>query len=157
MNGFRAPLLCTAAILAALIVPGSASAAGYDFPLSGYWPMNEGKGQLVRDWSGNGNNGQLGSTAGVDANDPSWIRGIYGWSYGLHFSGNQFVPGHDFDFEWRQHSAAHDDWSQSRSRTGVDDRGLWRRSYPTGASGSVCRRGGPRSPTDTPATRARTG
>ena len=53
--------------------------------------MNEGKGQLVRDWSGNGNNGQLGSTAGVDANDPSWIRGIYGWSYGLHFSGNQFV------------------------------------------------------------------
>ena len=53
--------------------------------------MNEGKGQTVRDWSGNGNNGQLGSTAGVDANDPTWIRGIYGWSSGLHFDGNQFV------------------------------------------------------------------
>jgi hypothetical protein len=90
-SNFRAPLLCTAAILAALVFPGMASAASYDFPLSGYWPMNEGRGQVVRDWSGNGNNGQLGSTAGVDANDPSWIRGLYGWSYGLHFSGNQFV------------------------------------------------------------------
>jgi Concanavalin A-like lectin/glucanases superfamily len=91
VNGFRATIFCTAAILAALIFPGMASAASYDFPLSGYWPMNEGRGQVVRDWSGNGNNGQLGSTAGVDANDPSWIRGIYGWSYGLHFNGGQFV------------------------------------------------------------------
>ena len=91
MNGFRATIFCTAAFLAALIFPGMASAASYDFPLSGYWPMNEGRGQVVRDWSGNGNNGQLGSTAGADANDPTWIRGLYGWSYGLHFSGNQFV------------------------------------------------------------------
>jgi hypothetical protein len=91
VNRQRAIIFCTAAFLAALIVPGSASAAGYDFPLSGYWPMNEGRGQTVRDWSGNGNNGQLGSTAGADANDPTWIRGIYGWSYGLHFDGNQFV------------------------------------------------------------------
>ena len=87
----RTTILCTAAVLAALVFPGMASAASYDFPLSGYWPMNEGKGQVVRDWSGNGNNGQLGSTAGVDANDPTWIRGIYGWSYGLHFDGGQFV------------------------------------------------------------------
>jgi hypothetical protein len=91
VNRQRAIIFCTAAFFAALIVPGSASAAGYDFPLSGYWPMNEGKGQLVRDWSGKGNNGQLGSTAGADANDPTWIRGLYGWSYGLHFDGNQFV------------------------------------------------------------------
>ena len=91
VTGHRTTILCTAAVLAALIFPGMASAASYDFPLSGYWPMNEGRGQVVRDWSGNGNNGQLGSTAGVDANDPTWIRGIYGWSYGLHFDGNQFV------------------------------------------------------------------
>jgi hypothetical protein len=91
VNRHRAPLLCTAAILAALVIPGTAFATSYDFPLSGYWPMNEGKGQTVRDWSGNGNNGQLGSTAGADANDPSWIRGIYGWSYGLHFDPGEYV------------------------------------------------------------------
>ena len=88
---YRTPIFCSAAILAALILPGMASAASYDFPLSGYWPMNEGRGQVVRDWSGNGNNGQLGSTPGVDANAPTWIRGIYGWSYGLHFDRGQFV------------------------------------------------------------------
>ena len=63
-------------------LPGTASAASYDFPLSGYWPLNEGKGQVVRDWSGNGNHGQLGSTPGVDANDPSWIKGAFFWSSG---------------------------------------------------------------------------
>jgi Concanavalin A-like lectin/glucanases superfamily len=87
----RASVLCTAAFLAALFVPGSASAASYDFPLSGYWPLNEGKGQVARDWSGNGNHGQLGSTPGVDANDPSWIKGAFFWSYGLHFDGGEFV------------------------------------------------------------------
>jgi hypothetical protein len=85
----RAFIVCTTAVLAALCLPGAASAS--DFPLSGYWPLNEGRGQVVRDWSGNGNHGQLGSTPGVDANDPAWIRGIYGWSYGLHFDGGDFV------------------------------------------------------------------
>jgi len=86
----RARLLCTAIFLAALVVPGTASAS-YDFPLTGYWPMNEGKGQVVRDWSGNGNHGQLGSTPGVDANDPSWIKGSFFWSSALHFDGGEFV------------------------------------------------------------------
>jgi hypothetical protein len=87
----RTPILCTAAILAALVCPGMASAASYDFPLSGYWPLNEGRGQVVHDWSGNGNNGQLGSTPGIDAKDPSWIKGAFFWSYGLHFDGGEFV------------------------------------------------------------------
>jgi hypothetical protein len=92
VNRHRASLLfCTAAVMAALCIPSAASAASYDFPLSGYWPLNEGKGQVVRDWSGNGNHGQLGSTPGVDANDPSWIKGAFFWSYGLHFDGGDFV------------------------------------------------------------------
>ncbi len=98
-------ILGTAAVLAALCLPSAASAASYDFPLSGYWPLNEGKGQVVRDWSGNGNHGQLGSTPGVDANDPSWIKGAFFWSYGLHFSGNQFV--HDPGLERPRAAAAH--------------------------------------------------
>ena len=37
-----------------------------------YLPYMDGSGQSLTDWSGQGNHAQLGSTAGVDANDPSW-------------------------------------------------------------------------------------
>jgi hypothetical protein len=89
MTRHRIALLSTAAVLVALCLPGAAAAN--DFPLSAYWPLNEGRGQVVHDWSGHGNDGQLGSTPGVDANDPTFIKGIYSWSYGLHFDGNDFV------------------------------------------------------------------
>jgi hypothetical protein len=90
MSRTRAAIFSTAAVFAALCLPGTAAATN-DFPLSAYWPLNEGKGQVVHDYSGHGNHGQLGSTAGVDANDPSWIKGIFFWSYGLHFDGGDFV------------------------------------------------------------------
>jgi Concanavalin A-like lectin/glucanases superfamily len=64
-----------AAALALALVPAAAQADS--FPLVGWWPMNEGSGQVVRDWSLHGNNGYLGSTTGADANDPSWIRGVF--------------------------------------------------------------------------------
>jgi hypothetical protein len=89
MGRTRTAVICTAAIFVTLCLPGTAAAA--DFPLSAYWPLNEGRGQVVHDWSGHGNDGQLGSTPGVDANDPSWIKGIFFWSYGLHFDGGDFV------------------------------------------------------------------
>lgn len=73
---------------ACLIVPATAAAAG---PLRGWWPMNEGSGQVVRDWSGNGNHGQLGSTPGVDENDPTWIKGIFNFGSALRFGGDDFV------------------------------------------------------------------
>src|SRR3954471_10374030 len=63
------------AVTMALGLPTAAKADS--FPLMGWWPMNEGSGQVVRDWSGHGNNGMLGSTAGADANDPSWIKGVF--------------------------------------------------------------------------------
>ncbi len=46
---------------------------GSENGLIAYWRMNEGNGQIVFDMSGNGNNGQLGSTSGNDVNDPVWI------------------------------------------------------------------------------------
>jgi Concanavalin A-like lectin/glucanases superfamily len=46
---------------------------------------------VARDWSGNGNHGTLGSTTGVDENDPGWIRGIFGFGHGLNFGGDDFV------------------------------------------------------------------
>ena len=95
MSQTRTSVLSTITVVAALCLPGTAAAT--DFPLSAYWPLNEGKGQVVRDWSGKGNHGQLGSTPGVDANDPSWIKGIFFWSYGLHFDGGDFVSIPDSD------------------------------------------------------------
>jgi concanavalin A-like lectin/glucanase superfamily protein len=72
---------------AALAVPGVASA---DFPLVGWWPMNEGSGQVVRDWSGHGNNGTLGNSPAADSQDPTWIRGVLMGS-ALRFDGDDLV------------------------------------------------------------------
>jgi hypothetical protein len=74
-----------------MAVPAGASAAAIDFgKIKGWWPLSEGRGQTVYDWSGNRNHGTLGSTPGVDANDPSWIKGIF-WGAALRFGGDDFV------------------------------------------------------------------
>jgi Concanavalin A-like lectin/glucanases superfamily len=80
--------IAVALTAAALVAPSTAAAAS---PLAGWWPMNERSGQTVRDWSGNGNHGQLGSTPGVDDNDPTWIRGIFNFGSALRFGGDDFV------------------------------------------------------------------
>jgi len=74
------------ASLAAL--PAAAGADG--FPLVGWWPMNEGSGQVIHDWSGHGNNGTLGNSAAADDQDPSWIPGVFLGS-ALRFDGNDIV------------------------------------------------------------------
>jgi hypothetical protein len=48
--------------------------AGDEPRLVGYWDFDEGGGQIVYDLSGNGNDGRLGVTAGVDASDPTWVE-----------------------------------------------------------------------------------
>src|SRR3954453_4728328 len=78
----------TVAAILALALPATASADS--FPLVGWWPMNEGSGQTVRDWSGHGNNGTLGSTPAADDNDPGWIPGVF-FGSALRFDGNDFV------------------------------------------------------------------
>jgi RHS repeat-associated protein len=47
--------------------------SGHESGLVGYWQFNEGSGQIVHDTSGNGNDGQLGSTPDTDSADPSWV------------------------------------------------------------------------------------
>lgn len=83
----RSLAIGTAGLIISLAVP-AASLAG---PLAGWWPMNEGKGQTVYDWSGNGNHGTLGSTPAVDANDPTWTQGLFGPGRALSFDGDDFV------------------------------------------------------------------
>ncbi len=48
--------------------------AGDEPGLIGYWDFDEGEGQIVYDLSGNGNDGQLGSTPNPDVSDPAWIE-----------------------------------------------------------------------------------
>jgi len=50
-----------------------------------YYRFDEGAGQILHDYSGNGNHGTLGSTAGVDTNDPAWN------AQGLVFAGDDHV------------------------------------------------------------------
>jgi Concanavalin A-like lectin/glucanases superfamily len=41
--------------------------------LIGYWPLDEGSGQIAADKSEHGRDGTLGSTPNVDENDPDWV------------------------------------------------------------------------------------
>jgi len=63
-----------AEIKATMYVPLTGTEPG----LVGYWQFNEGTGQVVHDSSGNGNDGQLGSTAQPDNDDPSWVLSTLG-------------------------------------------------------------------------------
>ncbi len=83
--------LCNGQILAPIINGGSnhptASAglvASYDF-------VQGADSQVLYDKSGNGNNGRLGATTGVDETDPAWV------ATGLSFSGAQYVEIPDSD------------------------------------------------------------
>ena len=85
---FRVLAPVTAAV-GLMLAPAAASATDFG-TVKGLWPLNEGKGQTVRDWSGYGNHGILGSTTGADLNDPSWIKGIW-FGSGLNFGGDDFI------------------------------------------------------------------
>lgn len=58
--------------------------------LVGHWKFDEGSGQIAYDSSGYGNDGQLGSTAITDQNDPKWVEDPNrGWC--LDFDGGDYV------------------------------------------------------------------
>jgi Concanavalin A-like lectin/glucanases superfamily/Bacterial Ig-like domain (group 2) len=48
---------------------------GTESGLVGYWPFDEGSGQVVTDRSGHGNNGELGMNTVPDSWDPTWSAG----------------------------------------------------------------------------------
>jgi uncharacterized protein YjdB len=45
---------------------------GSESGLVAYWHLNEGSGQVAHDSTSYGNNGQLGSSPGIDTDDPTW-------------------------------------------------------------------------------------
>jgi hypothetical protein len=70
------------------------SAIAFDNPILGLWPIDEGSGQTVGDFSGARNHGILGATAAADSADPAWIALPGSRSYkrsALHFGGDDFV------------------------------------------------------------------
>ena len=70
--------------------PASARTGG----VGGLWLLDEGSGQVANDLSFNGNRGMLGTTAGVDADDPTWVslpRLLFLKRAALRFSGAQSV------------------------------------------------------------------
>ena len=93
MTTFRRAHLRVAAILLCLTgVATTAPAQSATYDLAGLWLLNESSGQVARDLSGSVNPGMLGSTAGVDANDPSRLAlGPLGLRGALSFGGDDFV------------------------------------------------------------------
>src|SRR4051812_3307551 len=79
-----ASAVAAAVALACAVLPAAAQAD--TFPLVGWWPMNEGSGQVVHDWSFHGNNGTLGDSPAADAHDPTWIPGVF-FGSALRFDG----------------------------------------------------------------------
>jgi hypothetical protein len=79
-----------------LAIPAASHAATFNFPLEGWWPLNEGSGQVVKDWSGNGNNGYLGTSPAADDRDPTWVDGVF-WGSALRFYNgtNVSIPASD--------------------------------------------------------------
>lgn len=83
----------TAGAVTASLAFGAGSAEAYNNPLVGLWPLDEGSGQNVRDWSGKGNNGTLGATTAAEDADPSWIdlSSRYYKRSALRFNGTDYV------------------------------------------------------------------
>jgi hypothetical protein len=65
--------------------PGDAPPMIVQDGLVAEWRFNDGAGQVLADHSGHGHHGQLGSTTGADAADPTWT------AEGLSFDGGDFV------------------------------------------------------------------
>jgi hypothetical protein len=86
----RTRSIVAAAVSAAALAVLPATAGADGFPLVGWWPMNEGSGQVVHDYSGHGNHGQLGETPSADSHDPAWITGVFAGS-ALRFGGDDYV------------------------------------------------------------------
>ena len=53
--------------------------------MTGWWKFDDGSGQVLTDYSSGGHDGELGSTSGSDANDPTWS------STGLTFGADDYL------------------------------------------------------------------
>jgi len=60
-------------LVLALALPMASVGANPGPGIVGLWHLDDGAGQVASDSSGNGNDGQLGSTAVIDTNDPAWV------------------------------------------------------------------------------------
>jgi hypothetical protein len=91
-------LIAAATIMTSVALGAATPAPASNHPLLGLWPIDEGSGQTVRDYSGGANRGVLGATNAADANDPSWIALPSTKDYkrsALHFGGDDYITVED--------------------------------------------------------------
>jgi hypothetical protein len=103
--------------------PASASSS-----VVAHWSLDEGSGQLAADSGPGGAHARLGSSAGADANDPSWTAGHDG-SAALAFAGSQYVaipdsaalePQHVAVDAWVRRSGSPGEWRYVLSKGSLD-------------------------------------
>jgi beta-galactosidase len=77
------------AAAAAMLLSQVAVAAAATPGLMGSWSLDEHRGQIAHDLSGNRLHGYLGATNAADSRDPRWVASPWGW--GLRFDGKDDV------------------------------------------------------------------
>jgi hypothetical protein len=93
-HGAHRRLATAAAITGVALGVTAAPAVAQNNPIMAAWPIDEGSGQSVRDYSGHDNNGVLGGSRLADSGDPAWIAlpsSRYYRRSALRFSGDDFV------------------------------------------------------------------
>ena len=80
-----------ALVAAAFLLSAATASAAGEWPLRGYWPLLEGRGQKIYDISLNNHHGTLGKTNKADGRDAEWIRGLLGVGSALRLDGNDFI------------------------------------------------------------------
>ncbi|MGZ4272027.1 MAG: LamG domain-containing protein [Solirubrobacteraceae bacterium] len=117
-----------AALIGVLAMLGWCAAPASAAPnLLAHWTLDEGIGQVAGDTSGQGNNGELGSSAAPDGADPAWIQGHDGGD-ALSFDGSSYVtvpdtgvlePQHIAVDVWVQHAGSPGQWRYVLSKGSV--------------------------------------
>lgn len=82
----KGTLSAAALAVIALAIPSSAAAETL-----ARWPLDEGSGQVTADISGNGHDGRLGLSGGIDSHDPDWVAGRFGNALRFDGDSNDFV------------------------------------------------------------------
>ena len=79
------------------------------------WHFDEGTGQTIADASGNGRELHLGSTAGVDASDPSWAEGKFDGGLGFVTASQQYATRDGGGNEFPSNALTVEMWARTSS------------------------------------------
>jgi Concanavalin A-like lectin/glucanases superfamily len=93
-RGVNRRLAAAAAVTGVALGVTAAPAVAFNNPIMAAWPIDEGSGQSVHDFSGHDNRGVLGGSSAADSGDPAWIAlpsSRYYRRSALRFAGDDYV------------------------------------------------------------------